>query len=111
MIYIADRHDSPTFAADGDAILEEVELTTLYRQHSACTSLARLLWLDVDETAPLPGQRVCRALRASPGTGIVQEAVPGYRGHLGVVPNGVDLHHYAADYGPYQPESIGTPAP
>ena len=94
------------------AILEEVELTTLYEQHSAArTSLARLryglTWTKLRRylASVLPRFAACTAA-SSQELALIREAVPGYRGHLGVVPNGVDLHHYAADYGPYQPESI-----
>ncbi len=94
------------------AILEELELTTLYEQYTAAaTSLARLryglTWVKVRRylAQVLPRFAAC-TVASGQELGMIRQAVPGYRGHLRVVPNGVDLQRYAGDFGPLQPGSV-----
>ena len=87
------------------AILEELELTTLYEQYAAApTSLAKLrhglTWTKLRHylAQVLPRFSACTVV-SSQELSVVRQAVPGYRGRLSVLPNGVDLQHYAGDFG------------
>lgn len=95
-------------------ILEEMELTTLYERFSRERHLVKKLrkwstWWKLS-------RYVTDLLRASDGCTVVSErerervlqVLPGYR-PIEVVPNGVDVDYYAADFGPPEADTLVYP--
>lgn len=103
--YVRNQWDVP-------AILEEVELTTLFEQHAAARSaLARLryglTWVKWRRylAGALPRFAAC-TVASSQELGMLRQAAPNYHGHLHILPNGVEMQRYIGDYGTPQPGSV-----
>jgi glycosyltransferase involved in cell wall biosynthesis len=95
-------------------ILEEMELTTLYERLSK--ERHPVLKLRKWSTWWKLSRYVTDLLRASDGCTVVSErerervlqVLPGYR-PIEIVPNGVDLDYYAADFGPPEADTLVYP--
>jgi glycosyltransferase involved in cell wall biosynthesis len=92
-------------------VLEEAELTTLYERfakerHPLKRLRAALTWWKLREYMArlLTGFDGCTVVSKQEQERIMQVA-PGLRS-VAVVANGVDVNHYAGDYGPVEPDTL-----